>query len=135
MVMPPQLKRGLLAKRYSQCRDPRPIAEELSQININDLNIPRDHKTYTAPNISLRYSQLSNMRLTCNMVEFTHTGRTQTFGLKPIRTGFGYSRFAFICECQRPVIKLYWSHANLSCRWCHKLTYLSRTLALLIHPK
>jgi hypothetical protein len=99
--MPPQLQRGLLVKRYSQCRDPRPIAEELSHTNINDLNIPRDHKTYSAPNISLRYPQLSAIRLTCNAVEFTHAGRTQTFRLKPIRTGFGYSRFAFICECQR----------------------------------
>ena len=91
MAMPKQLQRGLLVKRYSQCRDPRPIAEELSQININDLNIPRDQKTYTAPNISLRYPQLSGLRLTCNAVEFSHNGRTQTFRLKPIKTGFGYS--------------------------------------------
>jgi hypothetical protein len=100
VAMPPQLQRGLIAKRYSQCRDPRPIAEELSQINVNDLHIPRDHKTYSAPNISLRYPQLSGLRLTCNAVEFTHAGRTQTFQLKPIKTGFGYPRFAFVCDWQ-----------------------------------
>ena len=134
MAMPPQLQRGLLSRRYSHCRDPRPIAEELSQINVNELHIPRDHKTYSAPNISLRYPYLSGIRLTCNAVEFTHTGRTQTFALKPIRTGFGYFRFAFICQCQRPVIKLYFRHANLSCRWCHKLTYISRTLGKRTRP-
>ena len=53
MAMPPQLARGLLAKRYSHCRDPRPVAEELAQIDVNDLHIPRDQRTYTAPHISL----------------------------------------------------------------------------------
>jgi hypothetical protein len=127
MAMPPQLARGLLAKRYSHCRDPRPVAEELAQIDVNDLHIPRDQRTYTAPHISLRYPYLSGIRLTCNAVEFTHTGRTQTFALKPIRTGFGYFRFAFICQCGKPVLKLYFRHANLACRWCHKATYISRT--------
>jgi hypothetical protein len=134
MAMPPQLQRGLLARRYSHCRDPRPIAEELSQINVNELHIPRDHKTYSAPNISLRYPYLSGIRLTCNAVEFTHTGRTQTFALKPIRTGFGYFRFAFICQCQRPVIKLYFRHANLACHACHKAIRASQTLGKRTRP-
>lgn len=128
MAMPPQLQKGLLARRYSQCRDPRPIAEELSQININDLHIPRDHKTYTAPNISLRYPHLSGIRLTGNTVEFSHTGRPQTFPLKHIKTGFGYFRHAFICQCGRAVIKLYWKHANLACRRCQNAIPASQTL-------
>jgi hypothetical protein len=134
MAMPPQLQRGLLARRYSHCRDPRPIAEELSQIDVNDLHIPRDQRTYSAPNISLRYPYLSGIRLTCNAVEFTHTGRTQTFALKPIKTGFGYFRFAFICQCQRPVIKLYFRHANLACHACHKAIRASQTLGKRTRP-
>jgi hypothetical protein len=126
--MPPQLAKGLLVKRYSQCRDPRPIAEELAQININDLHIPRDQQTYSAPNISLRYPQLSAIRLTGSAVEFSHSDRTQTFALKPIRTGFGYCRFAFICDCGRAVIKLYWKHANLACRRCQNAIPASQTL-------
>jgi hypothetical protein len=134
MAMPPQLQKGLLVRRYSQCRDPRPIAEELAQININDLHVPRDQQTYTAPNISLRYPQLTGIRLTCSAVEFTHSGRTQTFPLKPIRTGFGNLRFAFICDCQRPVIKLYWSHANLACRRCQNAIPASQTLGKRTRP-
>jgi hypothetical protein len=134
VAMPPQLQRGLIAKRYSQCRDPRPIAEELSQINVNDLHIPRDHKTYSAPNISLRYPQLSGLRLTCNAVEFTHAGRTQTFQLKPIKTGFGYPRFAFVCDCGRAVIKLYWRHANLACQHCQNAIRASQALGKRTRP-
>src|SRR5262249_6924170 len=37
-------------------------------------------------------------------------------------------RHAFICECGRPVIKLYFRHANLACRHCCNATYASRTL-------
>jgi hypothetical protein len=55
MVMPPQLARGLRARRLSGRTEQRPLAECLPHINVNDLKIPRDHKTYTAPHISLRY--------------------------------------------------------------------------------
>ncbi len=134
MAMPPQLQRGLLAKRYSHCRDPRPIAEELTQINVNDLHIPRDQQTYTAPNISLRYPQLSGIRLTCSAVEFSHSGRTQTFPLKHIKTGFGYFRHAFVCDCGRAVIKLYFRHANLACPHCHNAIRASQTLGKRTRP-
>jgi hypothetical protein len=126
--MPWQLARGLRAKRQSRRTEQRPLAEYLPHINVNDLPIPRDYKTYTAPYISLRYPQISGIRLAFNFVEFHHSGRAQTFRLKWIKTGFGYPRPAFLCECRRPVIKLYFRHANLACHRCCNATYASRTL-------
>ena len=41
------------------CTEQRPLAECLPHINANDLQIPRDYKTYTAPWISLRFPFIS----------------------------------------------------------------------------
>jgi hypothetical protein len=128
MAMPPQLQRGLIARRYARYRQSRPIAESLPHINVNDLKLPRDHKTYVLPNISLRYPQISGARLAFHAVDFMHTGRTQTFRIKWIKTGFGFPRPAFICECGRPVMKLYFHHANLACQRCCNAIKASQTL-------
>jgi hypothetical protein len=125
--MPWQLKEGLRKRRESGRTTPRPIVEQLPQININHLKVPRDYKTYVAPNISLRYPQLSSMKIAWNMVHFTHKslhrgveGPTQEFGIKQIRTGLGgYFRHAFICTCGKPVIKLYIHYRNIACKHCH----------------
>jgi hypothetical protein len=134
MGMPWQLKVGLYNKRKYRRTEQRPIAETLPHINVNDLNIPRDYKTYTAPNISFRYPQILNMRIAYHMVEFSHSRRIQTFRFKWIKTGFGYPRPAFICECGRPVIKIYFKHQNLACRRCCNATYASRTLGKRTRP-
>jgi hypothetical protein len=102
MAMPRQLARGLQAKRHSRRREQRPLAECLPHINVNDLPIPRDYQIHVAPNISLRYPYIAGMRIAYDGVEFTHTGRTQIFDFKWIKTGFGYPRPAFICDCGRP---------------------------------
>jgi hypothetical protein len=126
MAMPPQLARGLWLKRHYRRTEQRPLAECLPHINVNDLSIPRDYKTYIAPNISFRYPHISSMRINWNMVQFAHSERIQTFKFKWIKTGFGYPRPTFICECGRPVIKLYFRSTNLSCRRCCNATYASR---------
>ena len=118
-----------MERRRSRRTASRPIAENLPSINVNDLKIPRDYKTYTLPNIGLRYPQLASMRLTYHSVEVTHsTGRTQHFKLKPIKTGFGWPRYAFVCNCGRPVIQLYFRYANLACRRCCNAVHASQTL-------
>jgi hypothetical protein len=130
--MPKQLREGL--RRHPKgSRPPRPIAEQLPSINVNDLPVPRDYKNYTLPNVSLRYPQLASVRLSFHVVEFQHpslhrgqAGPIQTFRLKHIKTGFGV-RHASICACQRPVITLYYLHRRLACRRCHDATYASRT--------
>jgi hypothetical protein len=53
--------------------------------------------------------------------------------LKHIKTGFGI-RHAFICACQRPVIKLYYRHRNLGCRRCHNAIMASQTLGQRSRP-
>jgi hypothetical protein len=126
MAMPPQLERGLWLKRHYRRREQRPLAENLPSINVNDLKIPRDYKTYTAPYISLRYPQISGIRLAFHSVEFHHSGRVQTFRLKWIKTGFGYPRPAFICQCGRPVVSLYFRGGNLACRRCSNAIYASQ---------
>ena len=129
MAMPWQLQRGLMERRRSRRTASRPIAENLPSINVNDLKIPRDYKTYTLPNIGLRYPQLASMRLTYHSVEVTHgTGRIQHFKLKPIKTGFGRPRYAFVCNCGRPVITLYSRYASLACRRCSNAVHASQTL-------
>jgi hypothetical protein len=127
MTMPWQLKVGLYNKRKHGRPEQRPIAETLPHINVNDLDIPRDYKTYVAPSISFRYPHISNMRIAYHMVEFHHSNRVQTFRFKWIKTGLGYPRPAFICECGRPTIKLYFRHQNLGCRTCCNVVYGSQS--------
>jgi hypothetical protein len=127
MAMPRQLARGLWVKRHYHRREQRPLAECLPSINVNDLKIPKTLNTIaTAPWISLRYPFISGLRLSAHMVEFAHSGRIQSFRLKWIKTGYGLPRFAFICECRRPVISLYFRHGNLSCRRCTNAIYASQ---------
>src|SRR5262249_36445655 len=124
MAMPPQLARAKRPKRL----EPRPIAECLPSINVNDLQIPRDYAALTLPNISLRYPQLASMRLTAHNIEVTHnTGRIQSFRLKWIKTNYGYPRPAIICDqCQQPRIKLYFRYGSLACRRCSNAIHASQ---------
>jgi hypothetical protein len=135
MAMPWQLKEGL-RQHPKGSRPPRPIAEQLPSVSVNDLHISSldTSKTYTMPNVSLRYPFLSSVRLSIHAVEFqlpslhrSQPGPTQTFKLKHIRTGYGI-RHAFICTCQRPVIKLYYLHRKLACRRCCGSIYASQTI-------
>jgi hypothetical protein len=121
-MMPRQLRNARRPKRTT----PRPLAECLPRINVNDLKIPRDYRTYTAPDISFRYPEISFLKVSAYMAEFHHSCRIQTFRFKWIRTGFGYPRPSFICECGRPVISLYFRNTNLACRRCCNATYASR---------
>jgi hypothetical protein len=127
-MMPRQLQRGLLNKRYSRRTEQKPLAENLPSINVNDLKIPGDYAILRLPNISLRYPHISSARLSFHLVEFAHSGRVQSFRIKRIKTGFGFPRPAFICDCGRAVINLYFRHQNLACRRCVNATYASRTL-------
>ena len=62
-MMPWQLKKGLEERRRLGRTTPRPICEQLPQININHWKVPRDYKTYTFPNVSFRYPQLSGIKI------------------------------------------------------------------------
>src|SRR5262249_41223016 len=125
-MMPWQLKVGLYNKRKSGRTEQRPLAELLPHINVSDLQIPRDYQTYIA-DVSLRYPHISSMKINYSMVQFHHSNRVQTFRFKWIKTGLGYPRATFICECGRPVIKIYYRHQNLACRRCSNAIHGSQT--------
>jgi hypothetical protein len=140
MAMPWQLREGL--RRRVKGAPPRPIIENLPFISVNSLRISSlsREKTYTMPNVSLRYPFLVAARLSCEAVEFTQPslhrggeGIKQQFALKPIRTGFGY-RHAFICECGRAVLKLYCLHRHIACRDCHNAVPASQVLGARTRP-
>jgi len=138
MTLPPQLAEGLRRRRELIKKGikppPRPICEQLPSVNAYRLQIPRDSRVFTAPNISLRYPFLSGLRLSWDAVEFRlrslhrrQKGRLQTFALKRIRTGFGV-RHVFICTCERAVTKLYKHEGRLACRHCHGAIAASKAI-------
>ena len=55
-----------------------------------------------------------------------YKGGIQSFRLKWIKTNYGLPRFAFICQCGRPVISLYFRYGNFSCRRCTDAIYASQ---------
>jgi hypothetical protein len=145
VTMPWQLREGL--KRRVKGAPPRPIVEKTPCISANDLKIPsqNDPKTYTLPNISLRYPWLVAARLSCEAIEFTipslhrgQPGTAQQFEVKHIRTGIGKAgygiRHSFVCDCGEPVIKFYYLNRHIACRYCHRLVYASQTIDQNMRP-
>jgi hypothetical protein len=111
-------------------------------ISVNDLAIPSpyDPKTYIIRYVSLRWPCITAIKVSRDKVEFIlpplHRGQlgpVQGFKLKHIRTGFGL-RHAFICDCGRPVIKLYHLHRHLACRRCQYAIYASQALSKSTRP-
>jgi hypothetical protein len=95
MAMPWQPAEGLKHFRKLKLR-PRPIAEKLPHININDLQIPTDDRIHTLPNISFTFPFLASIRLSRDCAEFNYPsyhrntlGRRQTFRIQPFRVGYG----------------------------------------------
>jgi hypothetical protein len=124
--MPRQLRNARRPKRSQ----PRPLAEDLPRINVNDLKPPKQYgKVVTLPWISLRYPHICSARLGTYQCEFVHAGGLQVFRLKLIRTGYGLPRFAFICSCGRPIITLYFRHNRLACRRCIGAIYASQAVS------
>jgi hypothetical protein len=138
--MPWQLREGL--KRRVKGAPPRPIVENLDSIAVHKLPIPSlsDDRTYRIPHISLTFPWLSACKVSRDCVELhipslhrNQLGPVQTFKLKHIRTGFGI-RHAFICQCGRPVLKLYVLNRYIACRYCHRARMASQTLGTGTRP-
>jgi hypothetical protein len=134
VAMPWQLREG--KRRRVKGAPPRPIAEQLPAISVNDLPIPHywDDKTYIL-NLGLRFTSVAAIKVARDQVEIClpslHRGRpgpSQVFRLKAIKTGFGI-RHAFICtDCGRPVIKVYQLNRHLACMRCHNARRASDAL-------
>jgi hypothetical protein len=132
--MPWQLKRGL--QQRVKGAPPRPIVENLDSIAVHKLPIPvlSDARRYVIPHVSLTFPWLLACKVSRDCVELhipslhrNQLGPVQTFKLKHIRTGFGI-RHAFICQCGRPVLKLYVLNRYIACRRCSNARYASQTL-------
>jgi hypothetical protein len=108
------------------------VIENLPCINCKDLGDKRG--TYTI-DLSFRLPQVPGAKISAGSVTFYHralhrntTGDTQSFRLKPIKTGFGGPRYCFICcNCGIAVQTLYYHRGRLACRWCHHALYASQT--------
>jgi hypothetical protein len=129
MAMPPQLARGLQAKRQSRRREQRPIVEQLPYININDLRqaIPRDYSTNIYAN-PFRFPQVRHMRLSYRSIEIVdHQDRSQVFGIAWIPTFFGKARAVFVCSsCRGGANRLFDRYGSYACRYCHRALYASQ---------
>jgi hypothetical protein len=126
--VPWQLQTARRPKRTER----RPIAEQMSSINVTDLSragafppnwFDRNHLS----NIGFRWTQLRHVTLSRALIEFTLlSGHKQSIRVKWIRTGFGTARPSFICPCGRAVIRLYCHRGKLSCRRCCNAIYASQ---------
>ena len=127
-----QLARAKRPKRAT----PRPLVEQLSRIDIIDLcrwRVFPDqcdwNKTHylEAP---FRYPFIKSLVITLQNIEINHhSDYVQIIPLPWCCTGFGGNqrpRPLFICQCGRSVKRVYFRHANLSCRRCCDATYASR---------
>src|SRR3954453_10633199 len=107
--MPRQLARGLRAN-YRRRRSTPPVVELMPSISINELRrvIPTRHGTYTQPDVSFKYPQIRQLRLTINSLEILdHCSRKQVFPIRWARTYFGRPRPIIECTCTRRVIRLF----------------------------
>jgi hypothetical protein len=134
MTMPPQLARA--KRRRSRHSEPRPIVERLPRIDIADLcrwQVFPDqcdwHKDHLLE-LPFRYPFLKNLVISLQTIDANHvSGYIQNIRLRWIRTGFGGNfrpRPLFVCECGRPVTKLYFKYGSLHCRRCTNAVYASQ---------
>ena len=139
MGMPWQLRKTPRRNPRARGYAPKPVADTLPCFDVNELLDAIPHKygiTRTQSFTSTSHPPVIGLRLTCETIEVIHpslhrgqNGNVQTLRLKWIRTGFGRPRPAVHCDkCQRPFIKLYNKHNDLSCRHCHGAIYLSQSL-------
>src|SRR5262245_15220293 len=137
MAMPPQLERGLLAKRYSRRTEQRPLVEQLPRLDIDDLcrwNVfPTQHEWHKAHYLEapFRYPFLKSLVISLDAIEANHhNGYNQVIPLHWIRTGFGGNnrpRPMLSCtNCGRAVRRLYCKHGSLKCRRCASAVYASQ---------
>jgi len=132
MAQPPQL-----AKAFKPRRSTRPILEQLPAVTTTELRISslyRGKKPIIKP---LKIPNIESVNIGPLTVEFNfrplhrgQKGRTETFRLKPIKTGFGNFRHCFHCNtCGKAVVRLYYYNNTLLCRWCCNGRYASRAIS------
>jgi hypothetical protein len=115
-----------LAQAHKPRKSLRPILEQLPAVSTTELHISSIYRGKPAAIKPLKIPRIESVKVSLTRVDFHfqslhrgQRGRTETFRLKPIRTGFGTFRYAFLCNtCGRPVVRLYYFNHVLLCRWC-----------------
>jgi hypothetical protein len=116
-MMPRQLEAGLLRRRYSRKRSPRPIVEQLQRIDVADLCryqvFPDNHYETWLLELPFKYPFVEKLLISRQTIEAKHySGYNQITPLRWVRTGFGGHRSHLICQYCRPVTKLYFNYGN-----------------------
>src|SRR5215471_13927391 len=126
-MMPPQLARGLSAKRQLHSR---PTIELMPHIDIHKLRhaIPRYHGQVNEPDVSFKYPDLAYLRLSASCLEIMgRNGYVQRFKIEWIPTHFGRYRAILVCStCRGGASRLFAPYGNYACRFCHQAQYLSQ---------
>jgi hypothetical protein len=143
-MMPRQLQRGLLNKRYSKRSEPRPLVETLPRVDIVDLcrwKVFPDQYSWDKVHYleaPFRFPFLKSLIFTLQYIEADHhSGYNQVIKLRWIRTGFGGNsrpRPLFVCNCGRSVTKLYFKGGSLNCRRCHGAIHASQVCGKYSRP-
>jgi hypothetical protein len=113
-----------LARAFKPRKSTKPILETLPSVNVNTFKIS---SLYTGKRViikPLRIPDIVAFKVSGTHVDFhlksLHrgiAGSVQRFAVKPIRTGWGM-RFAFVCNCGKGCIKLYFHNRSLMCGKC-----------------
>jgi hypothetical protein len=125
-----------LARAYKPRKSTRPILEQLPAVSTTELHISSIYRGKPAAIKPLKISRIESVKVSLTRVDFHfqslhrgQRGRTETFRLKPIRTGFGTFRYAFLCNtCGKPVTRLYFHNHALLCRYCCGNKYASQAI-------
>jgi len=125
-----------LAKAFKPRKSSRPILEQLPAVSTTELKISSIYKGKPANIKPLKIPNIESVAVSLTAVEFHfralhrgQRGRSERFTLKPIKTGFGTFRYAFLCNtCATPVVRLYHFNHSLLCRWCCNGRYVSRAI-------
>ena len=135
MAQPPQL-----AKAYKPRRSTKPILETLPSVSVYELRICSLYNGKTDILKPLKIPDITAFKVTLTHVEFhlksLHRGvegPVQRFKVKPIRTGFGI-RHAFVCNCGKGALKLYYWQRSLLYRWCCGNRHASRAISRQSRP-
>jgi hypothetical protein len=134
MAMPLQLARAKRPKRAT----PRPLVELLPRLDIDDLcrwKVFPDQYSWDKVHYleaPFRFPFLKSLIFTLQYIEANHhSDYVQLIPLRWVRTGYGGNqrpRPLFVCNCGRPVRRMYFNHGSLRCRRCANATYASRIL-------
>jgi hypothetical protein len=137
-MMPPQLARGLKAKRQSPRRhEQRPILEQTHKLDVGDFvrlgifpDATDDPDARYRVGFPLFFPFVRDMVISLRNLEVTHLpGYPQRIPLKWCKTGFGgfyRPRALFVCLCGRRTTKLYLRSFNFACRKCINGIYASQ---------